>query len=223
MTPTQFATVLFLAFVLVILLPVYRSRRRRGDKPLLSRLMGRQKDEPVPPKSAGRQARNGTKSDLLVTASMVTKAATQNKWFVIMPGFVAVNGEKATLSGIIVTRQGLIAFKCYGFGGQIIAGADGWRQVINGDERVLPDIRKDCGKQEKILSQVLARCGLEMLPLQVRAVFTTAGTDLSQADGALCLSRDGFAEFLQSGENTRDAGLNPQETGRLISPFVERQ
>lgn len=110
MTPTQLATVLFLAFVLVILLPVYRSRRKRGDKPLLSRLMGRQKDEPVPPKTVGRQARNGTKSDLLVTASMVTKAATQNKWFVIMPGFVAVNGEKATLSGIIVTRQGLIAF-----------------------------------------------------------------------------------------------------------------
>lgn len=223
MMPIQFATVLFLAFVLVVVLPVYRSRREKGSKPLLSRLMYRKKGGPDRPSSVTEQERNGTKLDLMVAASVVTNVVKLYKWFIIMPGYVTAAGEQATLSGIIVTRQGLVAFKCYGFGGRISVQSGTWHQQLRGMERTLPDIEADCHRQKEILLRVMEQCGLKDLPVQVCAVFTTDGVDLSHAKDSLCFTREGFADHLHAPPQQKDTGVDPQRTGRLISSCVVKR
>ncbi|MCI8423911.1 MAG: hypothetical protein HFF50_10375 [Lawsonibacter sp.] len=218
MTPTQLSTVLFLAFVLVVMLPVYRSRRQRGDKPLLSRFTGGEKEVPAP-----RRERNGTKADLLIFASMVTKVVKQNKWFVIIPGYVAAGEERAALSGIVITRRGVVAFKTYGFGGQIIVQAGEWQQQINGVTRPLPNLKEDCQKQEAILTRVLEQCGLGHLPHWVCAVFTTDETALPPSKDSMCFTKEGFVDYLLSPEHQEDAGLDPREIGHTLSARVVRQ
>ena len=167
---------------------------------------------------------NGSRNDLMRMISRLLNYARKHRFQILIPGTVEVDGERASLTVILVTRSRIIGVNCYGFGGtlQIAAGENDWVQKLNGQKQTIESpIRKNQQKYS-VLKKVQAAAGLEDIPSEVIGIFTTPGVELKGGTGSRCYTREAAMDYLESPHITADGGVKPKEAAKKLEPFMVR-
>ena len=181
-------------------------------------------NNPAKGKGSNPPAKNSTKQELLSFVSDLVSYSRRNHFYSIVPGTLSINGETASFACIIVTRQTVLGFNCFGYGGLIFCenGKDTWRQLMNGQETRFDSPAIKNQKQEEILRQVLTACGYPDLRTQVYGVFPAPSASLQHRSGTDCYSHKNMLQLLQNDTYLKDKGVDPQKVGKALEKYVKK-
>ena len=180
MTTSQILPVVILAILLLLILPMYKSRTGRDFSEVL---IGKLKKEPLgADKGPQREPHlnNGTAGDLRYFLSSLISVALKKKMKVVAPGRIRYKGKMAEVTAFLVHKSGITGILCLGYNGSIRpAEADGgkWTQHMNGQDIPFDDplsVRQKC---YDIVKPALEGAGIDA-PLDFVTVFTTNGVKL---------------------------------------------
>ena len=159
-----------------------------------------------------------TRQELMECISMLLSYARRNHFYCMVPGTVTADGETASLAAIIVTRQAVLGFNCFGYGGRVFASrTDGpWTQTVNGEEKEIDSPTVKNRKQKEILDKALENCGLEGIKTQVFGVFTAGSAQLKNSSGIDCYTAKELQVLLSADRFLKDGGIDPKETGAKL-------
>ena len=180
MTTSQILPVVILAILLLLILPMYKSRTGRDFSEVL---IGKLKKEPLgADKGPQREPHlnNGTAGDLRYFLSSLISVALKKKMKVVAPGRIRYKGKTAEVTAFLVHKSGITGILCLGYNGSIRpAEADDskWTQHMNGQDIPFDDplsVRQKC---YDIVKPALEGAGIDA-PLDFVTVFTTNGVKL---------------------------------------------
>lgn len=208
---TEEHKIIFLMTLLAIALAYMFKKLKSPDSPLSGLFSGSKSNG-----SGLKPDRNGTQNDYLLFIRKILNRVKKEKWYVILPGTLAYEDFKTTLNGVIVTPNGVLGFKAYGFGGKISKKGNEWTQVLNGTKKDLMNIEAECQTQHSLLRSILEKSGMGDLPLEVVAVFTTPGVYLENITSNRYLTGDGFFSYLETEKFHLEEGMEAKEIGKKL-------
>lgn len=179
-------------------------------------------------KEAGKDAfhaqKNSSRQDLMRTISALLSYARRNGFYCIVPGTLARGEEVASLAAVVVTRNSVLGFNCFGYGGTVTAvpGDGDWKQVLNGEETKIPSPVEKNRRQKEILDAVLKEAGYPEIRTEIFGVFTAADVKLKDHRGTRCYAQKGMMEALKGNQFLREGGINPKEVGKALEGYVKR-
>ena len=225
----QLAYVLFIGLLILIIIPILKKKASSKSDPSMSlydsfmlSFFGKapKKSSTTVKKSQSKTQRNGTKSDLYVTANTILSVAKKKNYFVIMPAHLINDNIELNLSGIVITHSTIIGFHCFGFGGTITKNEAVWSQYINGESRQLDSISKICSDELEKLNEFLNSIDIHDLPTKIVAVFTTPKVIIP--NDKLCYTKDSFSSLLMSISNQEGNIASAKELGKKLSTYKPR-
>ena len=210
MTTSQILTVVILAILLLLILPMYKSRTGRDFSEVL---IGKLKKEPLgADKGPQREPHlnNGTAGDLRYFLSSLISVALKKKMKVVAPGRIRYKGKTAEVTAFLVHKSGITGILCLGYNGSIRpAEADGskWTQHMNGQDIPFDDplsVRQKC---YDIVKPALEGAGIDA-PLDFVTVFTTNGVKLDYRIASMegIFYRNRYIDHIRRNADTLNTG-----------------
>lgn len=170
-------------------------------------------------KAAKNTERNGIQNDFLFFIQKLFKLVGKQKWYMLLPGTLEMDGSKTNLNGILVTRCGIIGFKTFGFGGRISKNNGIWTQVLNGKKTNILSIEDERQRQQGLLRSILEKNGMGDIPVEVIAIFTTPNVVLEHINSNHYLTSEDALLYLKSEKFQPDTGIAPKEIGKKLEAF----
>ena len=175
-------------------------------------------------KTSGKQ-KNSSTNDLMKAISRLLTFGRKKHFYCIVPGTLEHGDDVASLAVLMVTKDAVLGFNCFGYGGTIY-GASGyreWKQVINGEEKKFesPVVRNK--KQRDILEAVLKECGHTGIRTEIYGVFTAPDVVMRDHRGTYCHTADSMMEILQGRRFAEDGALDPKEIGKELQTHCKKQ
>ncbi len=169
--------------------------------------------------------RNSSKQEFMTSISELLTYARRHRFYSIMPGTLMHGEDVATLAVVIVTRNSVLGFNFFGYGGTLYAGSgeDPWRQVLEGEEKQIDSPAAKNRKQKEILDAVLKECGYPAVPTEIFGVFTASGTILKDHKNTHCCTQKAMMELLKANRFFENGGVNPQEVGKALASHVKKK
>ena len=241
MTSNQILTVVILAVLLLLILPMYKSRtgkdfseiifgRRKdsdrvGGRIGLNRRSSPSDDTPEARKHREPHLNNGTAGDLKYFISSLVALAQRKKMKVVAPGTVVYKGKSANVTAFLVAKNRVICVHCLGFNGVITPSDDGsgnWMQHMNGEDIPFEGpvaLRERC---RPIVEGAFEKAGITV-PLEFAAVFTTNGVkpDNSVLQYENVFVRNRFIDYVKKNADSLSQGdIDVEATALRIADVV---
>ncbi len=175
-------------------------------------------------KAEEKKEKNSNRNDLIQFVSYLTSYARRNRFFIIVPGTLEVEGSVTMLTAIVVTRKEVLGFNCFGYGGKVSgkSGSADWLQVMNQEAKNFPSPSVKNASQLELLKKAMKSVGLEDIPARVIGVFTSPTVQLSNAGKTGCYSRKGVEEYLRGTKILQDGGVDPKAAGKALGAIVKK-
>ena len=232
-------TIILFSIIAVVLLgiPVLLGRKFGADPMDLlfgdksrRRLFGRNKNEDEAEEGKdggsgrGPKEKNSSRQDLMKTISDLLSYGRRNRFYCIMPGTLMNGDDVASLAVVIVTRNRVMGFNCFGYGGTVWAGSgdDDWRQVINGEEITVESPIVKNRRQKEILDAVMRECGHPETPTDIYGIFTAPDVVLKAHRNTRCFTRKTMLEILKENRYLQDGGIAPKELGKILETHTKK-
>ena len=222
--------VVVLALILLLIMPMVAARN--GSKSFIEALMAplhrKKKRGPLglevePEKKPERHVNNSMHGELTSIVSQLITFTKRQHYTLVYPGTIKEGSELTTTLALVVTPGGVVGLNCFGFAGQITPGdkpADQWRQHINHTDNRIPNPITASEKQQVLLRRAMDKAGLNGIPVEVIAVFTSKEAQISGALGQKCFDRDGMIAYLEQ-ERFRSGPVDDtHETGVRLKNLV---
>ncbi len=190
----------------------------------------RKKDEPDSGKkekdnNASARQKNSSRQELMKTISALLSYGRRNRFYCIIPGTLIHGDEVASLAVLIVTRNSVLGFNCFGYGGTVHVGSgeEPWKQVINGEEKKLESPVVKNKKQKEIVDAVLKECGYPEIKSEIFGVFTASDVVLKDNRNSRCYTQKTMMEVLKGNRFIVDKGVDPRKVGKVLETHVKRK
>ena len=174
--------------------------------------------------ASGKQ-KNSSTNDLMKAISRLLTFGRKKHFYCIVPGTLEHGDEVASLAVLMVTKDAVLGFNCFGYGGTIYGdtGYREWKQVINGEERKFesPVVRNK--KQRDILDAVLKECGYTGIRTEIYGVFTAPDVVMRDHRGSYCHTADSMMEILQGRRFPENGAVDPKEIGKELQAHCKKQ
>lgn len=224
MNTSQIITVCVLAVLLLLILPMYRSRT---GKDISEILIGRKKNPlgAVPESKNEPHLNNGTAGDLRYFLSSLIKTAMRKKMKVVAPGRISSKGKTADVTAFLVHKSGITGIVCLGYNGIIRQSPDGtgdWTQHINGEDIPFKNPLSVRENYMQIIKPAFEKAGLDE-PVDFVTVFTTNGVQLenSIADLDKVFYRNRFTDYIVKNADALNTGtLDVDAAAKTIAGLV---
>ena len=176
------------------------------------------------PKASALQ-KNSSRQELMKTISALLSYARRNRFYCIIPGTLQHGEEVASLAVLMVTRNSVLGFNCFGYGGTVYVGSgeEPWRQVINGEEKKLDSPVVKNKKQKEILDEVLKECGYPEIRTEIFGVFTASDVILKDNRNSRCYTQKTMMEVLKGNRFIVDKGVDPRKVGKILETHIKRK
>jgi hypothetical protein len=175
-------------------------------------------------KNSGKE-KNSSRQELMTAISGLLSYGRKNRFFCIVPGTLEHGDDVASLAVLMVTRNSVIGFNCFGYGGTIYGaiGNEEWKQVMNGEEISFESPVARNKKQREIVNAVLKECGYPEIRTEIYGVFTAAGVVMRDHRGTYCHTYDAMMETLKGNRFLEDKGVDPLKVGKELEAHCKRQ
>lgn len=224
MNTSQILTVCILAILLLLILPMYKSRTGRDFSEII---FGRKKNPlgAVTESKNEPHLNNGTAGDLKYFLTSLIKTAMRKKMKVVAPGCINYKGKTADVTAFLVHKSGVTGIACLGFNGTIRQAADGkgdWIQHMNGKDIPFSNPLAEREKYMQIVKPAFEKAGIDV-PLDFVTVFTTNGVNLenSIADLDNIFYRNRYTDYIsKNADALSDGTLDVDSTAKKIAELV---
>ncbi len=168
--------------------------------------------------------KNSSKQELMKTISDLLTYGRRNRFYTIVPGTLMYGEDVATLAVLVVTRNSVLGFNCFGYGGDIYAGSgeEPWRQVLGGEEKQIDSPVTKNRKQKEILDAVLLECGYPYIRTEIFGVFTAEGVILKDHKNTHCCSKKALMEILKNNRFFEDGNVDPKKIGPMLDKYIKK-
>ena len=217
---------LILAILLIFLIPMLMRRYGLDWGDILRTLFsrpGKRDLAEVAKKSPSKREpwqTNGRSQDIQALVSTLLMFARRNKLGLVYPGTVEHGGRMANLVAFVVTRREVVGVNCFGFGGTITEGEQGWNQHMNGADQSIPDPTEGNRRQAEIVRAAMDAHDMKEVPLRVVAVFTSRTVTLQTAHPDEVFDTEGLLRHLKAAQG--DGALDPGDVSRRLNACVKR-
>ena len=225
MTTTQILTVCILAILLLLILPMYKSRTGRDFSEII---MGKVKKNPLGADYGAKKEphlNNGTAGDLRYFLSSLVRTAMRKNMKVVAPGRVVYKGKTAEVTAFLVHRSGITGIVCLGYNGSIRQPADGkgnWIQHMNGEDIPFENPLTVRERYLEIVKPAFEKNGIEG-PVDFVTVFTTNGVNLESSIASLenVFYRNRYTDYIVKNagdlsEGTLDVAGTADKIAKLV-------
>ena len=222
---------LILAILLIFILPMLMRRYGLEADDLVRILFSgiRKKDySKVTPENKKKKREpyqtNGRSSDLKSLVSTLLIFTRRNQLGLVYPGTVRAGQETAGLLALLVTKEQVIGFNCFGYGGTITEGKAGgpWNQHMNGADIKIPDALAASRQQHRIVRKVMDENGMADIPLKVVSVFTSHTVTLATKHPNDVFSTESLLVYLKETVAQENEKIDPADISRRLNNFVIR-
>ena len=218
-----------LALLLIFIIPMLLRKYGMDWNDLIRILMtkfGKQDYEQAGRTSRAKSGRepyqsNGRSSDLKSLVSTLLIFTRRNKLGLVYPGTVVYNGKTAGLLALLVTRERVYGFNCFGYGGTIRKEAGGWVQHMNGQDKSIPDPLAGNRAQYQIVRAMMDANDMKEIPLQVLAVFTARSAVLAVGQRNDLFDTEGLLAYLREQTAAEGNVIDPEEISRKLNEHVQ--
>ena len=169
-------------------------------------------------------ARNSTRQELLSFISELVSYSRRNHFYSLVPGTLELEGEVTSFAAVIVSRNAVLGFNCFGYGGDLFCAKDQekWKQQAGGKESLIESpVRKNM-RQQELLEKALELCGFPDVSCQVYGVFTAPSASLKNRGGTNCYTKEEMMNLLAKNEFIKDKGVEPVRIGRALSGLLKK-
>ena len=225
MTTTQILTVSVLAILLLLILPMYKSRTGRDFS---ETIVGKVKKNTLGADYGSKKEphlNNGTAGDLRYFLSSLVRTAMRKKMKVVAPGRVVYKGKTAEVTAFLVHGSGITGIICLGYNGSIKMPADGkgnWVQHMNGEDIPFESPLAVRERYLEIVKPAFEKNGIEG-PVDFVTVFTTNGVNLdsSIASAENVFYRNRYTDYIVKNAAVLSEGsLDVDRTAEKIAKLV---
>jgi len=220
----QIVTVCVFAVLLLLILPMYRSRTGKD----FSEIVFGKKKNPLGAEQKRKKEphlNNGTAGDLRYFLSSLISTAMRKKMRVVAPGRIHYQGQTADVTAFLVHRSGVTGIVCLGFNGIIKQPEDGngdWIQHMNGADIPFKNPLAVRNKYREIVKPAFEKAGLDV-SLDFVTVFTTNGVCLDQSIASLdrVFYRNRYTDYIVKNAGELSAGtVEVDSTAKKIADLV---
>ena len=222
---------LILALLLIFIIPMLMRRYGWEPEDLIRLLTGRLKKEGYAParKSGEKKDRrepyqsNSRSGDLKSLVSTLLIFARRNRLGLVYPGTVTRGSKTANLLALLVTRNEVIGFDCFGYGGTVSEKKNGsWNQQMNGNDQTIPNPLTACREQYTLVRALMDENGMGDIPLRILAVFTARGMEVVTAHPEQVFDTGGLIAHLRETVADEEERIEPEEISRKLNEHVVR-
>ena len=224
---------LVLALLLIFIIPMIMRRYGLESEDLIRMLFsGIRKQDYAKTASERKKEKkrepyqsNGRSADLKGLVSTLLIFVRRNQFGLVYPGTVSDGRNTAGLLALLVTKQEVIGFNCFGYGGTVTEGknASGWNQHMNGADQKIPDPIAGNREQFAIVRRMMDDNGMNEIPLRVVAVFTAHTVTLSTRHPKEVFTTERLLEHLRECASEEEGGtLDPADVSRRLNEHVIR-
>ena len=192
-------------FVLVLglLLMFFVMRRSRNGAPLF-KAGGKKKnqllsEQDLQPQAPANAQHNGTRAEVQQLVALVMRYAARHKMKLVFPGYVLFEGSYCRSTLLLAGPFGLLALRCYGYGGRV-GPADsgyGWQQQMNGQTLSINNPLQVIQEDTQLLRRALEAGGFRDVPVQGIAVYTQSQVQLAAPANGNLFTYAGFKQWLK--------------------------
>ncbi len=170
--------------------------------------------------------KNSSREDLMRSISALLTYGRRNRFFTIVPGTLMHGDDVASLAVLIVTRNSVLGFNCFGYGGTVHVGSgeETWKQVLNGETIRFDSPLVKNKKQKEILDAVLNECGYPGTRTEIFGLFTSPDVVLKNnvRRNTRCCTQKAMMEVLNENRYLENGGINPRELGLLLEKHIKK-
>lgn len=224
----QFLFVAFLAFAMILLIPILQKRTGKDITRMLFGIRSLKDSADEKPVKTKREphVRNGTKNELTAFVAQLLRFTSKNGMRLVAPGTVSHQGKTARLTALVVAPGGIVGVYCLGFGGTITPGnrkepagkSASWRQHINGEDKSFDNPLKACQEQQELIRSAMEQAGITT-GLNVVTVFTNPQATL-ESTPALVYTPKNFLRFLKENEELKTGNLDIHQTALTLAELA---
>ncbi|MCI8763915.1 MAG: hypothetical protein HFG58_04975 [Lachnospiraceae bacterium] len=224
----QFLFVAFLAFAMILLIPILQKRTGKDITRMLFGIRSRKEPDSQENVKKNREprVRNGTKSDLTAFVAQLLRFTSKNGMRLVAPGTVSHDGKTARLTALVVAPGGIVGVYCLGFGGTIAPGnrkepagkTASWRQHINGEDKSFDNPVKACQEQQELICSAMEQAGISAV-LEVVTVFTNPQASL-ESTPAFVYHPKSFLQYLKEKEELKTGTLDIHQTALKLAELA---
>ena len=225
MTQEQIVTLIVLAVILLVILPIHKSKTGRSMSEILVGRGKKNENSGTEKKKSKPSMKNGSTNDLKYFLSEIMVFAARNKMKLVAPGLIKYKGDEANVTAYLVSKSGILGIHCMGFNGEIKASGTGeseWTQTMNGETVTIESPLLKMEHSRSVVKPAFESAGITA-PLEFAAVFTTAGVKLA-ADVWSCenvYSGKRFMDILKEKTAELSAGeTDVEKTAQAIADLV---
>ena len=183
MTQEQIVTLIVLAVILLVILPIYKSKTGRSMSEILVGRGKKRENSGAEKKKSKPTMKNGSTNDLKYFLSEIMVFASRNKMKLVVPGLIKYRGDEANVTAYLVSKSGILGIHCMGFNGEISTSDGGerdWTQTMNGETSSIESPLLKIEHSRSVVKPAFESAGITA-PLSFAAVFTTTGVKLTPA------------------------------------------
>ena len=225
-TSTDFTTMLVvLGLMLAVSLWLPRRKRANGGRGLgLGRRRGALPPQETQAAALPDAGKNSKSSELYDVLAQLIRFAKRRRIKLVYPGYVYWKEEKSLSTAVFVGPFGLLALRCFGYGGRVGQAEHGyeWQQSMNGQLQSITNPVQAMEQDSRILRQALAQAGIRDVPVYTAAVYTQPQVQLNAPAGCNVFDRKGLKTWLDSTEILhREAGLDTDQLTETLKTLVQ--
>lgn len=220
-SPGQIAFVLFMAVLLMFILPMLQSKTGKSLSQILFGGLKKNKSGPAAVPSKEPRVRNGSRDDLTVFLSKLIRSAKKRGMQVVAPASVSYKGKTSRLLAFLVHKSGVTGIYCLGYGGTLTASASSsepWKQHINGKDTTFQNPVTACEEQRAFIQEAMNQAGIHA-QLDVVTVLTNPSVTVNHRPQRV-YNANMFFDYIEHVSALGNGDLDVQETAKALAKLA---